>query len=190
MIMESVLIAYNNAPNTELHTFFESCADDAKQFCFDYKHTYTPVCPPNLTEQNVVVQMDKHTICFVASHGDIDGVYNENFDAVISTRTTNYNLSGKTLYTISCECAKNLMPVLKQIGLETFVGYDETFRVVESEPIFRLTAMEGLKALLEGKDKKSAKKRMFEIFNEFIEKTHDDTIKMLLLHNREHLCFE
>lgn len=72
--MESVLIAYNNAPNTELHTFFESCADDAKQFCFDYKHTYTPVCPPNLTEQNVVVQMDKHTICFVASHGDIDGV--------------------------------------------------------------------------------------------------------------------
>lgn len=53
--MESVLIAYNNAPNTELHTFFESCADDAKQFCFDYKHTYTPVCPPNLTEQNVVV---------------------------------------------------------------------------------------------------------------------------------------
>ena len=26
--MESVLIAYNNAPDTELHTFFESCADD------------------------------------------------------------------------------------------------------------------------------------------------------------------
>ena len=31
---------------------------------------------------------------------------------------------------------------------------------------------------------------MFEIFDEFIEKAQDDTTKMLLLHNREHLCFE
>lgn len=188
--MEKVLIAYNNAPDTELHSFFESCADDAKQFCVDYNHNFTPVWPPDLTEQNVVVQMDKYTICFVASHGDKDGVYNEDSDAVISTHTMNYNLSGKTLYAISCECAKNLMPVLKQIGLETFVGYDETFRVVESEPMFRISAMEGLKAILEGNDKKNGKNRMFEIFDEFIKKAQDDTTKMLLLHNREHLCFE
>lgn len=188
--MESVLIAYNNAPDTELHTFFESCADDAKQFCVDYKHNYIPVCPPDLTEQNVVVQMDKHTICFVASHGDNNGVYNEVFDAVISTQTTNYNLSGKILYTISCECAKNLMPKLKQIGLETFVGYDDTFFVVESEPMFRISSMEGLRAILEGKDIKTAKEQMFEIFDNFIKEAQDDKIKMLLLHNREHLCFE
>lgn len=188
--MESVMIAYNNAPDTELHTFFESCADDAKQFCVNYQHSYKSVCPPHLKEQNVVAQMDKYTICFVASHGDTYGVYNENYDAVISTQTTNYNLSGKTLYTISCKCAEELMPELKQMGLKTFVGYDDTFRVVESEPMFRISAMEGLKAILEGKDKKSAKKRMIAKFDRCIEATQDETTKILLLHNREYLCFE
>lgn len=188
--MESVLIAYNNAPGTELHTFFESCADDAKQFCIDCHHDFIPVCPPQLTEQNVVAPMDKHTICFVASHGDNSGIYNEDCDYVISTRTTNYNLSGKTLYAVSCMCAEKLMPELKRIGLETFVGYNDNLRVIESEPLFRESIMEGLKAILEGYDKDIAKKRMFDKYTESINNAPSEDVEMLLLHNREHLYFE
>lgn len=188
--MESVLIAFNNASGIELHSFFESCADDAKQFCIDNKHSYVSVYPPELTEQNVVTPMDRHSICFVASHGDTYGIKNECDSYVVSTRTTNYNLANKTLYTVSCFCADKLLPELLRIGLMTFVGYDDNLRVIESEPMFRESAMEGLKAMLEGDDKQKAKKRMFDKYTECINNTSDEEIKMLLLNNREHLCFE
>ena len=70
------------------------------------------------------------------------------------------------------------------------MGYDDKFRVVEAEPMFREAAMEGLKAILEGADKTEAKKRMFDKYTECIKKADNENIKMYLLHNREHLCFE
>lgn len=189
-MMESVLIAYNNDPETELHSFFESCADDAKQFCIDGNHSYNSVYPPELTEHNVITPMEQHTICFIASHGDTYGIFNENSDDIISTRTTNYQLAGKVFYAVSCSCADKLMPNLKRIGLETFVGYDDNLRIVESEPMFREAAMEGLKALLEGDNKFTARERMFNKYNQCITNAPNEDLEMLLLHNREHLCFE
>lgn len=188
--METVLIAYNDASQTELHSFFESCADGVKQLCFENNYDYTSVYPPNLTEHNVISSMDKHAICFVASHGDSEGIYNEKDNYVVSTKTTNYSLSGKIFYAISCLCANKLMPELKRIGLETFVGYDDNLRVVESEPMFCESAIEGLKAILEKNDKSTAKKRMLDKYTELINNAPSEDIKMLLLHNREHLCFE
>lgn len=188
--MERVLIAYNNDYKSELHNFFESCADDAKQFCVDSHHSFSPVYPPSLNEQNVLVPMKEHTICFVASHGDADGVYNEEHAYIVSTQTMNYNLSGKTLYAVSCLCAEKLMPALKRIGLETFVGYNDNLRVIEGEPMFRDSVMEGLKAILKGYDKSIAKKYMLDKYTKCIEDAPSDEIKMLLLHNREHLYFE
>lgn len=188
--MESVLIAYNNSPEIELHSFFEACADDAKQFCYDNQHVYVSVCPPDLIVQNVVDSMNKHTICFVASHGDSNGIYNEDSCDIVSTRTTNYNLANKILYAVSCNCADNLMPKLKQIGLNTFIGYDDSLRIVENEPMFRESVMEGLKAILEGDDIQIAKKRMLDKYTENINNAPSEDIEMLLVHNREHLCFE
>ncbi len=187
--MENILIAYNNAPNSELHFFFESCADDAKQFCVDNHHYFETVCPPGLIESNVTANIQTFSIFFLASHGDSFGIYNENYDDVVTTRTNNYDFVGKTLYAVSCLCAEKLMPELKRNGLDTFVGYDDQLRIVESEPMFRESAMEGLKAILEGADKACARRRMYDKYTECINKAENDDIKMYLLHNREHLCF-
>ena len=53
--MGKVLIAYNNDSGTELHDFFESCADEAKQICVDNGIDYTAVCPPDLDEQRKIL---------------------------------------------------------------------------------------------------------------------------------------
>ena len=187
--MEKVLIAYNNAPQTELHNFFQSCADDATQFCVDNRHDYDHLYPPQLSEENMGA-FNTSSVIFMASHGDSYGIYNDNDDYVISTTTTNYHLAGKTFYAVSCMCADNLMHELKRIGLATFVGYDDNLRVVESEPMFRESAMEGLKALLDGANKADAKKRMYDKYTNCINQASNDDIKMYLVHNREHLCFE
>ena len=105
--MGKVLIAYNNDSGTVLHDFLESCADEAKQICADNGIDYSSVCPPDLNEQSVVGAMPDHHLCFIAAHGDVDGIYNEDDEAIVSTRTTNYNFKGKGLYSVACLCAQN-----------------------------------------------------------------------------------
>ena len=84
------MIAYNNDSRTVLHDFLESCADEAKQICADNGIDYSSVCPLDLNEQSVVGVMPDHHLCFIAAHGDVDGIYNENDEAIVSIRTTNY----------------------------------------------------------------------------------------------------
>ncbi len=72
--MERLLIAYNNAHNSDLHFFFESCADDAKQFCVDNHHDFESICPPSLLERNVIQSINTFTIFFIASHGHSEGI--------------------------------------------------------------------------------------------------------------------
>ena len=188
--MESVLIAYNNDGGTDLHSYFESCADDAKQFCNDNGHSFTCVFPPDLTEQNVITPMSEHTICFIAAHGDKNGIYNNNDEEVISVHTTNYDFNNKVFYAVSCLCGNNLKSELKRIGLETFVGYDDCLYVIESDISFKDTAMEGLRSLLSGDSKLIAKQKMMAKYADCINKTADKRTKALLIHNKEHLCFE
>ena len=83
--MSKVLIAYNNDAETVLHDFMESCADEAKQICADNGIEYSSVCPPDMNEQNVVGVMSEHLLCFIAGHGDNDGIYNEDDAEVVST---------------------------------------------------------------------------------------------------------
>ena len=96
--MGKILIACNNDSTTVLHDFLESCADEAKQICADNSIEYSPVYPPNLSEQNVIGVMPEHQLCFFAGHGDTDGIYNEAEEAVVSIHTTNYNFKNKGLY--------------------------------------------------------------------------------------------
>ena len=127
--MGKVLIAYNNDSGTVLHDFLESCADEAKQICADNGIDYSSTCPPDLNEQGVVGVMPNHQLCFIAAHGDADGIYNEDDEAVVSTCTTNYNFKGKGLYCVAYLCAQNLHPHLKALGARFFVGYNDTFNV-------------------------------------------------------------
>lgn len=189
--MSKVLIAYNNDSGTVLHDFFESCADEAKQICADNGVEFTSVCPPALNEQNVVGAMSSHQLCFLAGHGDADGIYNENDEAVVSTHTTNYNFNGKAFYSAACSCAQNLYPHLKALGLQLFVGYRDTVRVKGDLEPFVVCAMAGLRHFLAGDNAKTAKEKMLSTYDEQISALDEDSWEAkFMVHNKETLFFE
>ena len=190
--MGKVLIAYNNDSGTVLHDFLESCADEAKQICADNGIDYTAVCPPDLDEQSVVGVMPDHHLCFIAAHGDADGIYNQDDEAIVSTRTTNYNFKGKGLYSVACLCAQDLHPHLKALGLRFFVGYNDTFNVRGEHAPFINSAMAGLKSLLSGESADVAKEKMLTTYDEQIVALDatDPMAAIELVHNKEALVFE
>lgn len=186
-----MLIAYNNDSGTVLHDFMESCADEAKQICADNAIEYSTVCPPDLNEQYVIGIMPDHQLCFLAGHGDADGIYNESEESVISTRTTNYNFNGKGLYTVACSCAQNLYPHLKAIGLQFFVGYKDTFNVRGEREPFINSAMAGLNSFLNGDSVATAKEKMLNTYDEQIASLDVNSWeRKFLVHNKEALVFE
>ena len=190
--MGKVLIAYNNDSGTVLHDFLESCADEAKQICADNGIDYTAVCPPDLDEQSVVGVMPDHHLCFIAAHGDADGIYNQDDEAIVSTRTTNYNFKGKGLYSVTCLCAQDLHPHLKALGLRFFVGYNDTFNVRGEHAPFINSAMAGLKSFLSGESADVAKEKMLTTYDEQIVALDatDPMAAIELVHNKEALVFE
>lgn len=190
--MGKVLIAYNNDSGTVLHDFLESCADEAKQICADNGIDYSSVCPPDLNEQSVVGAMPDHHLCFIAAHGDVDGIYNEDDEAIVSTRTTNYNFKGKGLYGVACLCAQNLHPHLKVLGLRFFVGYNDTFNVRGEREPFVISAMAGLKSFLSGENADVAKEKMLTTYDEQIVALDvtDPMAAIELVHNKEALVFD
>lgn len=190
--MGKVLIAYNNDSGTVLHDFLESCADEAKQICADNGIDYSSVCPPDLKEQSVVGAMPDHHLCFIAAHGGVDGIYNEDDEAIVSTRTTNYNFKGKGLYGVACLCAQNLHPHLKVLGLRFFVGYNDTFNVRGEREPFVISAMAGLKSFLSGENADVAKEKMLTTYDEQIVALDvtDPMAAIELVHNKEALVFD
>ena len=190
--MGKVLIAYNNDSGTVLHDFLESCADEAKQICADNGIDYTAVCPPDLDEQSVVGVMPDHHLCFIAAHGDADGIYNQDDEAIVSTRTANYNFKGKGLYSVTCLCAQDLHPHLKALGLRFFVGYNDTFNVRGEHAPFINSAMAGLKSFLSGESADVAKEKMLTTYDEQIVALDatDPMAAIELVHNKEALVFE
>ena len=190
--MGKVLIAYNNDSGTVLHDFLESCADEAKQICADNGIDFSSACPPDLDEQNVVSVMPDHHLCFIAAHGDVDGIYNEDDEAIVSTRTTNYNFKGKGLYSVACLCAQNLHPHLKALGLRFFVGYNDTFNVRGEREPFVISAMAGLKSFLSGENADVAKEKMLTTYDEQIVALDvtDPMAAIELVHNKEALVFD
>lgn len=189
--MAKVLIAYNNNPNTVLHDFYESCADEAKQMCFDEGVDYTSVFPPDFTENDVISKMREHSICVIAGHGDDNGIYNENGADVVSTRTANYNFASKGFYSVACCSAQNLQPQLQTIGLSLFVGYYDTFNVRGDREPFVISALSGLKSFLAGDNVKTAKQKMQIAFDEqiaFLDNV-DPMAAVEMVHNKEVLTF-
>lgn len=189
--MGKVLIAYNNDSDTVLHDYFESCADEAKQICADNAIDYSSICPPGLKENIIIGKMLSHQLCFFAGHGDVDGIYNEHDEAVVSTHTTNYNFSGKGLYCVACSCAQNLYPQLRALGLKLFVGYCDVVRVKGSIEPFVNSAMAGLKSFLSGNNFQESKEKMLSSFDEEITSLDADSWEAkFLVHNKEVLVFE
>lgn len=186
------MIAYNNDSRTVLHDFLESCADEAKQICADNGIDYSSVCPLDLNEQSVVGVMPDHHLCFIAAHGDVDGIYNENDEAIVSIRTTNYIFKDKGLYSVACLCAHNLYPQLKLLGLRFFVGYNDTFNVRGEREPFVNSALAGLKSFLSGECADVAKAKMLTTYDEQIVALDatDPMAAIELVHNKEALVFD
>lgn len=187
-----MLIAYNNDSRTVLHDFLESCADEAKQICADNGVDYSSVCPPDLNEKSVVGVMPDHHLCIIAAHGDDDGIYNEDDEAFVSIRTTNYNFKDKGLYSVACLCAQNLYPHLRTLGLRFFVGYNDTFNVRGERDPFVNSALAGLKSFLSGESADVAKEKMLTTYDEQIVALDatDPMAAVELVHNKEALVFD
>lgn len=190
--MSKILIAYNNDSTTDLHDFFESSGDEARQISVDNQIDYIHICPPDLNKSNIIQNLSDCNICFIATHGDGDGIYNENNEELVSVNTDNYHFNGKCLYTIACSCAQNLLPNLKNCGLSIFVGYRNAFIVRGEREPFITCAMAGLKNLLHGNNLQLSKKLMLETFDKHISDLDacDPFAAMDLLHNKESLIFE
>ncbi len=190
--MKKVLIAYNNDSECELHDFFESCADEAKAFCVENNLDYISIFPPTLNKDNVIDSMLEYDVCVLSAHGDSSGIYNEGQEEIVSIHTINYNFKDKGFYAIACSCAQNLYPQLRQVGLSFFVGYSGEFRVKGEREPFVVSAMSGLKSLMQGNTIEEAKMDMLRCFDEQI-KLLDGTnpwAAAYLLNNRECLVFE
>ncbi len=192
--MAKILIAYNDAQNINLHNFFQACADDVRQYCVDNNMEYISLFPPKFTETEVSGGILNSQLCFVAAHGDANGIYNEEDDAVISTKTTNYNFNGKGLYCVVCSCAQNLMPELQRIGLKIFVGYNAPLGSDGNIDVFQDCALEGIRQLLSGKNVAEAKRLMLQKYNDCIDAANQNkdlwSTRDILLENRERLVFE
>lgn len=189
--MVKVLIACDNDSNTALHDFLESCADEVKQICADNCIEYSYVCPPNMSSHNVIGAMSSHQLCFFAGHGDIDGIYNEKAEPIVSIYTTNYNFKNKGFYSVACLCAQKLYPHLESHGLQFFVGYKDTFNVRGEREPFIKSAVAGLKTFLNGDALKSVKEKMIAVYDKEIAALHetDPMSAIELLHNKESLVF-
>lgn len=186
--MANVLISCNNDSNIDLHDFMQLCADYAKQYCYDYNHTYTFVEPPYFTENNINAHMENHHVCFIAAHGDEYGVYNEKGDDVVTTRTTNYIFYNRGFYSVACSCAKLLFPELIKVGAKFFVGYNNPFNVGDNEDAFCECAMQGLKHILNGETIAEAYSAMLNKYDEVIKSLpFKDQVRML--RNKESLVF-
>ena len=202
--MPKIIIAYNNSHNIESHNFFQLCADCIKQSCVDNKYDYTSLMPPELTEEKIIENILTHKLCFIAAHGDVDGVYNENNEDVISTRTTNYAFKEKCFYSVACHCAKNLKDELMRIGINLFVGYENEYRIGYNDTVFADCAMEGAKQICSGSTFEKSKAFMLAKYDDAINDIYksldsekNDSIKntlfwdaAFLLENKENLVFE
>ncbi len=190
--MNSILIAFNSCPEDPSHSFFQSCADDARQLCADFNIPFTSKTGDDLAEQGIMRAMESHSLCIFASHGSCDSIVDESGNDVISTRTTNYAFKGKGLFAVSCWCAQNLMPELCRIGLSLFVGYDNEILFSVDESVFVDCALSGFRSFVEGKRFDLAKTDMLSSFDEAIKKAGENPNpfeKMFLLHNKESLVF-
>ena len=190
--MNSILIAFNSCLDDLSHSFFQTCADEARQLCADTGIPCTSMTGNDLEEQSIMQAIDNHSLCVLASHGSFDSIVDENGNDVISTRTTNYAFNGKGLYAVSCWCAQSLMPELCRIGLSLFVGYDDEIRFSGDESVFVDCALSGLRSFVGGKCLELAKEDMLSSFDEAITKageSPDPFEKMLLLHDKESLVF-
>jgi hypothetical protein len=185
------IVAYNNDCHSDLHRFFETCAERIIQCCSDLKIPYEPVSPPNLTEEVLFGHIPNHEVCFIAAHGMSDAIVNEKDENVISTRSAIYSLEGKVFYAISCHVGQTLKDELMRIGTRVFVGYSDDLRVTyELEDMISEVAVSGLVSLLNGNTPETAKAKMVEEYDKRINETSDILKKAILMHDKEYLCFE
>lgn len=187
--MANILIAYNNMPGVGLYDFFENCSDNLKQKCIETHHKYSSLTPPSLVNDLIRPMVVTHDVCYIAAHGDSDGIVNENEDYFVSVNTINYDFQEKIVYSVSCKAGQNLKENMIRMGVKLFVGYNDDLIIGTSEDIFVKCANSGINSILDGNEFGIAKEHMINTYNDAIDNaTFIDGL--YLLNNREHLVFE
>lgn len=187
--MANILIAYNNMPGVKLCDFFENCSDNLKQKCIETQHQYSSLTPPSLVNDTIRPLVVNHDVCYIAAHGDSDGIVNENEDYFLSVNTINYDFREKIVYSVSCRTGQNLKENMIRMGVKLFVGYNDDLIIGSAEDVFVKCVNSGINSILDGNEFGKAKEHMIGIYNDAIDNaTFFDGL--YLLNNREHLVFE
>ncbi len=187
----SVIIAYDST-DSEMHNFFTSCADEIKQICVNNGVNFTAYTQPNLSGKTIMEQIVNNKICSISAHGYNSGISVDDED-IISTKTTNYNLNGKALFAISCDCGQDLRPELKRIGLKLFVGYDKKLMTQGDLDPFVKCVTKGIDSFLQGCTVEESKTEMMKCFDQTISEleTNDDFNAVVALeHDQKALVFD
>ena len=128
-------------------------------------------------------------MCYIAAHGDAEGIINENNEYFLSVNTTNYDFRNKILYSVSCHTGQNLKENMIRMGVKLYVGYNDSLIIGEFEDIFIECINSGIESILDGNEFGIAKEHMISTYNKAIDSaSFFDGLH--LLHNREHLVFE
>ncbi len=190
--MEKILIAYNDDVSENSRQFFDCCATDIRNYCLERSFNYDLLTPPNLTESQFMKMAQDSQICYVASHGRPDSVVNEEDVEFVSTKTTNYSLSGKCFFTVSCYCAQNLKDELIRIGLKLFVGYRDKYTEFPEYNEFMQSANYGLKVFIDGLSVAQMKDSIYAEYDRLFDELNKKSAMVAdaLLDNKESLVIE
>lgn len=176
-------------PGVKLCDFFENCSDNLKQKCIETQHQYSSLTPPSLVNDTIRPLVVNHDVCYIAAHGDSDGIVNENEDYFLSVNTINYDFREKIVYSVSCRTGQNLKENMIRMGVKLFVGYNDDLIIGSAEDVFVKCVNSGINSILDGNEFGKAKEHMIGIYNDAIDNaTFFDGL--YLLNNREHLVFE
>lgn len=167
-MINDVIISYNNDYTEENRWFFESCADESRQFAVDNNFTYKIIAPPYLTADEVKrhIESCENGFVFLAyMHGHTKGIVNESGNDIVSDTINSEIFEGNVFYTFSCQCGNDLKDELVNRNTALFWGYKSDTHISLQEEFIEC-AIEGIKQFLSGKTVGEAKKAMEEKYIE------------------------
>lgn len=187
-MINDVIISYNNDYTEENRWFFETCADESRQFAVNNNLTHKIIVPPQLSAEEVKrnIESCENGFVFLAyMHGHTKGIVNESGDDIVSDTVNPELFGGNVFYTFSCQCGNELKDELLRRNTALFWGYknDTTISPLDE---FVECAVEGIKQFLAGKTVEDAKKAMED---KYIENSYKigGVMGALLLENKDNM---
>lgn len=171
-MIEHLVIAFNNDPKDECHSFFQACADSARQIASDHKKEHHWVEYNNLNADYIFCQVnsiDKPLVFVAVSHGYENALVNSSNEDYLSDTVNDYLFHSNIVYAISCLSSNVLGGKLVSKGVRAYWGYKEEFIIYIGDDIFMDCAMEGLRQLVNGEELEVAFRKAREKYEQEVE---------------------